>query len=237
MNRTLLVMGILTLCSLKAESYYKVDGYIRGSYQNHNVTDDRVYIDDAIGGKIHFQTASTDGISLGASIYGSQSLVHDDNRGLVPLRGENHKSYTIIGEAYIKGEFGQTLLNLGRQEIDTPFAQMDDIGMVPNTFEAFTLINRDIPNTTLFLGEISKMAGVGADTIDKFTKINNSKGMQVIGANYDGVENLSILAWYYRLKGAEIDKISYLEGNYEKEFGDYSYNFGLQYANQGHNIR
>ncbi len=233
MYKKIIMLTVLISGELMAST---VDGYIRGTYQNHDVKDDKVYIDDAIGGKIHFETASTDGVSLGASFYGSQALFHDDNQGLVPLRGENHKSYAIIGELYLKGKFGKTILNVGRQAIDTPFAQLDDIGMIPNTFEALTVVNSDISDTTLFLGQIQKMAGVDAEVVDRFTKVNGSKGMQVLGATYDGVENLSISGWYYRLKGAEVDNITYLEGNYESEFKNYGYSLGLQYANQGHNI-
>ncbi len=232
------VTGLLMFSAslLYADSNYEVDGYIRGTYEHHDVKEDRVYMDDAIGGKIHFEIAPTDGVSLGASLYGSQALFHDDNQALVPLRGENHKSYAIVGEAYLKGKFGKTVLNLGRQEIDTPFAQIDDIGIIPNSFEALTVVNHDISDTTLFLGHIQKMAGVDAEVVDRFTKINGSKGMQVIGATYDGVENLSLSSWYCRLKGAEVDNISYFEGNYESKFKNYGYSLGLQYANQGHNI-
>ncbi len=236
MTKEVVAVGLLTLGSLHAESNYTLDGYIRGSYQYHNVKNDKIYRDDALGGKIHFETAPTDGVSLGAGIYGTTALFNDDNRGLVPLRGDNHKSYGIVGEAYLKGEFGKNLIKLGRQEIETPFAQVDDIGMIPNTFEALTLINSDIKDTTIFLGEIQKMAGVDAEVIDKFTKLNGSKGMQVLGLTYEGIENLSLMSWYYRLSGGEIDTISYLEADYEQEFGSYGYSFGLQYAKQGHNI-
>jgi len=43
-------------------------------------------------------------------------MFNDDNHGLVPLRGESHKSYAILGEAYLKSEFGKSMLKVGRQE-------------------------------------------------------------------------------------------------------------------------
>ena len=212
----------------------KVDGYIRGSYQVHNVTDDRTYKDDAIGGKLHIQTGAFYGLTLGASIYSSNALFNDDNRGLVPLRGESHKSYTILGEAYIQLDFGKSMLKVGRQEIDTPFAQVDDIGMIPNTFESAIFENNDIEDTSIFLGQIQRMAGVDADVVDKFTKVNGSNNMQVLGMNYDGVQDLALGAWYYNLKDGEIDSIAYLEANYEKELGAMTYGVGLQYAKESY---
>ena len=229
----LLLLNMLTVDAV-ANKETLVDGYVRGTYQHHDVKDDRVYKDDAIGGKLHFETASTDGVSLGASYYGTTEVFNDDNKGLIPLRGESHKSYAILGELYLKYESENSMLKVGRQEIDTPFAQTDDIGMIPNTFESAIFTNKGIEGTTIFLGQINKMAGVDAEVVDKFTKVNGSKNMQVVGVTYEGVENLALSGWYYRLKGGDIDKISYLEANYQDDFANYSYELGVQYSKQSH---
>ena len=209
-----------------------VDGYVRAGYEMHNVKDDDTFNDGALGGKLHIETAAISGISIGASFYTSNSFGSEDNRGLVPFRGEVAHSYVLLGEAYLKAQFGNTTLKLGRQEIDTPFAQTDDIGMVPNTFEAYTVVNKDIPDTTLFLGQIQKMAGVDAEVVDTFTRVNGNHHMQVVGINYDGIENTHINAWYYRLKDAQIDSIAYVESSYEGAAKGLGYSLGLQYAKQ-----
>ncbi len=208
----------------------KTSGYLRTAYEIHAVEKSDTFKDGAIGGKLHIETGTYEGISLGTSFYTSNALGSDDNQGLVPFRGEVANSYTILGEAYIQGMWGNTLVKVGRQEIDTPFAQADDIGMVPNTFEAYILQNSDIPNTTLFLGQIQKMAGVDAEVVDAFTPVNGDNHMQVIGATYEGLENLTLSAWYYRMKDAKIDSIAYMEANYETEH----YSIGLQVAKQGY---
>ena len=233
-----LSLMLCSILSVEAESLSsaleqtKVDGYVRATYQVHDVEDDRTYRDDALGGKLHLETGAFYGVSLGASLYSSNALFNDDNRGLVPLRGESHKSYTILGEAYMKLDFGKSRLKVGRQEIDTPFAQVDDIGMIPNTFEAVIFENRDIADTTLFLGQIQKMAGVDAEVVDDFTNLNGSNHMQVLGVSYGGIKDLSLGAWYYNLKDAQIDSIAYVEANYEKELGAMTYGVGLQYAGE-----
>ena len=231
---------LLSILSVEAESLSdalmqtKVEGYLRGTYQSHNVKEDRTYKDDAIGGKLHFETGAFYGVTLGASLYSSNALFNDDNKGLVPLRGENHKSYTILGEAYLQLDFGKSMLKVGRQEIETPFAQVDDIGMIPNTFESAIFENRDIVDTTIFLGQIQRMAGVDAEVVDEFTNVNGSKHMQVLGVSYEGVKNLTLDAWYYNLKDGEIDSIAYLEANYEQELGAMTYGVGLQYAKESY---
>jgi len=207
-----------------------VNGYIRSAYERHALKSDKTFEDGAIGGKLQLQTHSYYGISLGSSFYASNALGSSDNRGLVPFRGEVANSYAILGEAYIQIDFGKTYIKLGRQEIETPFAQMDDIGMVPNTFEAYILENKDIPDTTLFLGQIQKMAGVDADVVDKFTPINGNENMQVLGVTYEGLEDVMLTAWYYRIKNAQVDAIAYVEASYEKE----NYSLGVQYAHQSY---
>lgn len=232
----MLLLSTLTIDAVAGKETV-VDGYVRGTYQSHDVKDDRVYKDDAIGGKLHFETASTDGVSLGASYYGTTEVVNDDNGGLIPLRGETHKSYGILGELYLKYESENSLLKVGRQEIDTPFAQTDDIGMIPNTFESAIFTNKSIKDTTIFLGQVNKMAGVDAEVIDKFTKVNGSNNMQIVGICYEGLENMTLAGWYNKLKGAEIEKIVYLEANYGKELNrNYSYTLGLQYAKESYAV-
>ncbi len=232
---TLLFSSVALEASSLEEAFKnaKVDGYIRGAYQSHNIKDNKTYTDGAIGGKLHIETAPISNINAGASFYTSNRVNSSDNRGLVPFRGEDKSSYSILGEAYLKGELGNnSLLKIGRQEIDTPFAQTDDIGVVPNTFEGAVFTNRDIEDTTIFLAQIQKMAGVDAETVDSFTKINKNRGMQSLGVVYKGFKDLSISGWYYNLDRAEISSISYLEAIYENSYNNLSYGFGVQYANE-----
>jgi len=230
------VIGALAIAIMgsQAENLVNVDGYLRGTYQAHDVKGDRTYKDDALGGKLHINTAKVDGVSLGVSFYTSNSIINSENRGLVSLRGESHKSYTLLGEAYLKAESKRSLFKIGRQELDTPFADRDDIGMIPNTFEAAIFETKEIENTTIFLGQLQKMAGVDAKEIDRFTKINGSKNMQVLGVTYEGISSLTLAGWYYNLKGAEVDKIAYLEATYEKELEQITYQLALQYANESY---
>jgi len=237
MKRSLYIIGLLSLLNARDfKNETVVDGYVRGTYQSHDVVGDRVYRDDAIGGKLHFETASTDGVSLGASLYTTTSVFNDDNEGLVPLRGENHKSYAILGELYLNAKFGKSELKVGRQELETPFAQMDDVGMIPNTFEAVMFYNHGIKDTTIILGHIRKMAGVDAKVVDKFTQVNGSKGMQVLGVIYQGIDKFALSGWYYKLKNAKVDKISYFEALYEEDFGNYAFDMGLQYARENYRV-
>ena len=83
---------------------------------------------------------------MGASGYAVTSVFSNDNNPLIRLRGEYSNAYAILGELYLKVKFGNTELKIGRQELNTPFADMDDGGMVPNTFEALSVLNTDVEN-------------------------------------------------------------------------------------------
>ena len=214
-----------------------VNGYVRAGYDIHHIKKNHTFKDGALGGKLHLETAVFNNINVGASFYTSNSIGPSDNRGLVPFRGEIENSYTIMGEAYIKATFGNTILKFGRQEIDTPFAGTDDIGMVPNTFEAYILKNKDILNTTLFVGQIQKMAGVDAEIVDAFTRINSHNNMQTIGLSYNGIKNVQLAAWYYHLKDADIDNISYIEATYSESKKHIDYTLGVQYAKQTYSTK
>ena len=231
---SLMIMTIVTNANILTNAFENatVDGYVRAAYEVHNVKEDETFKDGAAGGKLHIETAPISGISLVSSFYTSNSFGSADNRGLVPFRGEVAHSYSILGEAYFKALLGNTTLTLGRQEIETPFAQVDDIGLVPNTFEAYVLENKDIPDTTLFLGQIQKMAGVDAEVVDQFTRLNGTNNMQVLGVTYEGFKNLTLNTWYYHLKDAQIDSITYLEASYKDAFNGMGYELGIQYAKQ-----
>jgi hypothetical protein len=221
-----------TSAEAEAFSFIKtVNGYIRAGYQNTDISGDTDYTDIALGGKLHIETASWNGISAGASFYTTNSIGEDEGylsgAGMAFFDGSGN-SYSILGESYLQGEWGNTTLKAGRQEIDTPFADTDDIGMIVNTFEAVTLVNTDIKDTTLVLAQVQKMAGVDAEVPGEFTKLNGDDGVQVFGATYEGIEGLSLSGWYYHAN--DLIKVPYLEATYEANLDEVTLGLGAQYA-------
>jgi len=206
------------------------EGNIRAGYQNQtpqsNDVSDNEY---AFGLNLHFETASYHGLQVGATLFSSYGNGKEGFEG-VPFFDENNDDYAILGEAYLKGTFSNTAFILGRQSFDTPFADRDDIGMVPNTFEAYTLLNRDLKDTTVFLSQVQKWSGVDSDVPGRFTELNGDKGMQVLGLTYEGWSNIMLSGWFYNL--SDEVKITYLEAEYEDETDQYTYGGRAQYAYQ-----
>ena len=230
------VLLISTLNIIYADTFIDaVEGYVRSGVQITDIKHDDTYTDIALGGKLHIDTKAFYGINAAASLYTTNALGKQEGNGIPFFDADNH-SYTILGEAYLKGKWENTTLTVGRQEIDTPFADTDNIGMIPNTFEAAMLVSQITEDTTMTLGHLHKMAGVDAPYPSEFTRINDDQGVQLLGVSYEGISNLVLSAWDYRLNRYETDNIAYFEADYENKYNDFTYGVNLQYALQNAQI-
>lgn len=223
------VLGTVLTVSLYAqglESAFKnatTDGYIRAGFQHQDEGE------LSIGGKLHLQTAPIAGMSFGTSFYTTNGINDKYNDGIA-FFSTDQRSYSILGEAYIQAEIQNTFLKVGRQELDTPYADTDDIGMVPNTFEGLSVVNNDIEDTTIVLAHLQKMSGVDADISEKFTKINSSDGVQAVGIIYEGFEDITLNGWFYN--ASDFAKLTYLEADYARSFGKVNVGAAGQYTIQ-----
>ena len=157
------------------------------------------------------------------------------------------KPYTVMGEAFVEYKYGSTKLKFGRQEIDTPFISTYDYRIIPNLFEAYTLTNQDIKDTTITVAYVAKMSGLdgvvsfkdfesmseqtytslmldennkidtGYDIIN-VSKISSHQGVVVIGLAKEGSPRFQI--WNYYCKDV-------LNGTY----ADIAYTSSLDKAN------
>jgi len=203
------------------------DGYIRFGFEHHDQA--KSTQDSVIGAKVKYETGALVGIKAGVGFYTVQGLGIKHNEG-VPFFSAENKSYTILGEAYLSGKYQNSFLKVGRQVIDTPFMDSDDIGMIPNLFEAYTFSNTDIKDTLIILSHVTKMSGVDAEVVEAFTKLNGSDGVQMIGAIHEGIENIALQAWYYHIN--DNADLMYLEAGYDGSYGEGVYNISAQYALQ-----
>lgn len=177
----------------------------------------------AFGGKLGYISPAWNGLSGGATFYATSELFDDENGDFF---SSESGSYAILGEAYIQADYGNTMLRLGRFELDTPHADTDDIRMIPNTFQGLLLSNSDIDDTTLYLTHLDKWAGVDADLPERFQELNSDDGVTAAGAVYEGVKNLALQSWYYH--GNDFAKLLYLEAIYESE----CFSVGVQFSSQ-----
>lgn len=186
--------GVDTLAAAFSEG--KFTGGVRALYSSSNFDsngafDDRYAV--AAGFRLSYETAPLYGIQAKASLYSVSGMgLNSDNPNKVDsvyfeneqrggsntqsVYGTSAESYAVLGEAYLKAAFGKTFVQVGRMEIDAPFASSHDIYVVPNTFEALQIVNVDIPNTTLVLAHASKMSG--PDMIQSNSFAGSSSGIK-----------------------------------------------------------
>ncbi|MEJ2618849.1 MAG: OprD family outer membrane porin [Candidatus Thiodiazotropha sp.] len=177
----------------------------------------------AIGGYLGYITPTRYGMSAGVTFYTTGELFDDENGDF--FSSEND-SYSILGQAYLQGEYLKSRLKLGRFELDTPHADRDDIRMVPNTFQGVQFTNHDLPDTTLHLIHLDKWAGIDTDIPERFQEVNGDHGITALGALYEGVEQLTAQAWYYR--GSDYASLIYLDAVYQSD----DYTVGMQFGSQ-----
>lgn len=232
----------------------KASGQIRAMYIGSDVdtgTDSSAF---ALGGKLAYETAPLYGISAGAAFYTTNDLgTKDKNAAKVDgsLYDENSKSYTLLGQAYLVGQFAKTTVKVGRQQIDTPLAGSDDLRMVPNLFEAALVINTDLPNTTLIGGYVSRMAGWDSlsdkSRISQFQSMSRAalggavdasvkgthvgdNGVYVLAGVNNSVKDLTLQAWEYY--AVDVVNAVYLQADYKLGVAkDVSLNLAGQFYN------
>jgi imipenem/basic amino acid-specific outer membrane pore len=184
---------------------------------------------NAIGGYLKYETADYKGLSLGAAFYTTNGFALEspktDYTKVDPtLLGPNNDSYSMLGEAYVQFKYENTTFKGGRQKLNTPLAGSDDARMLPNLFEAYLLVNTDLPDTTLVAGHVTRFAqgtfgrvyngGILAvtsgysmvdsrDQVGSFVNMGtyaigqSTNGVSVVSATYTGVKNLKVQLWDY----------------------------------------
>jgi len=190
-----------------------VDGKIRLGYikqDNHADGVPSTYA-TSLGGQFKYETAKLYHISVAATVFISQkisSLSGDKNKGEVngDFFDANQDSFTYLGEAYIDYGYKNVHLRIGRQKLDTPLNDRDDIRMLPNTFEAAMAGFGGITDTILVAGYINSWAGYDSgDDISKFkdlpgdvdTSGKHGKGVILAGVMNESIDNVELQAWYY----------------------------------------
>lgn len=214
----------------------KVSGQIRAAYINQDNALDADTYATSIGGILKYETAAWNDIKLGIAGYTSQKIdfaTGNNESANNDFFGNNAKSYIYLGEAYIDYSTDDFALRVGRQQIDTPFAQTDDIRMLPNTFEAAFATYKVADEVTLLGGYLKRFAGYDSgNDISEFKKLDgvDSNGALVLGVVNESVENLAVQGWYYGINN--VTNILYTDATYSVALNE---SMGLEFAGQfGH---
>lgn len=215
--------GILNVPAFANDTKSGVFGNLRAGYIS---SEDSVGVDTeatAVGGSLGYISPSLNGLSAGATFFTAQNINNGDECSYFD---SSCNGFSLLGRAFIQGDFGNSMIRAGRFGIDTPFADTDDIRIIPNSFQGILITNGDIPDTTVYATHLTRWSGVDAPVPEKFTDMNSNDGINVVGVVYEGIENTVVQGWYY--KGNDFGSISYLEAAYETD----RFSVGAQYTSQ-----
>jgi len=183
----------------------KVTGEFRNFYYDRDYDQSPKRQDIASGGMLYFRTSPLKGISAGITFYTGHDLLGLNDSGndvyglLAKDENGNHESFTVLAESFLQAEFFDTTIKLGRQELETPFVNGDDNRLVPQTTEAYTLVNKSIPSVMLTASYVAKMKGKASTEfvgMTEYAEIEGGNEPVIIGGLvFDGVDNLSLQVW------------------------------------------
>lgn len=120
-----------------------------------------------LGGSIIAKTGFYNGFGATVGFYGTTQLLDDNTLpgGITNFGKAGKDTYRtradgteanigVFAEAFLEYKNGKTNVKIGRQGIDSMMLATNDTKMIPNTFEAAVIENKDIPNTTVRAGYI-----------------------------------------------------------------------------------
>jgi hypothetical protein len=187
------------------------------------------------GGMINFESGRLwETISFGAEAFLSAPINASDSKPGTGLLEPIQDPIAVIGQAFVRGTFGEQVVTLGRQRIDKPFLNGNESRMLPNTFEAATWDGR-WQQGRFFVGYVDKLKVRNSDEFISMGRragvAGSDEGLWELGGRYEwGGGN------YFGLISSIVPDIlattySELDMRWDRA-GDWSFRFGAQLADQ-----
>lgn len=183
----------------------------------------------ANGGSLNFVTDSYNGLVLGATFQTSHVTSKDDKDG--KTAGSMDAQGSVLSESYLQYTYENTTFKGGRQFVKTPLLAGSGSRLIKEAFEAYLLVNTDIPDTTLVAGVVTKYqtrtdkSSYGDNSFVKFDSNGTGEpgdfykigedGVRTLYLKNNSISNLTIQAQY-------ADVVDVAVGIY----ADAKYNFG-----------
>lgn len=211
-----------------------VEGLVRLGVINQNNEASIDTYATALGGILKYETPVWNNLKLGAAGYVSQKLnvgtgSRDTGKRNSDFFDVEGKSYTYLGEAYMDYDANDLNIRIGRQRMDTPMINTDEVRMLLNTFEAAMATYSGFDKTTLTAGFVKRWAGYDSprghnDSMNEFKKFgetHESIGTYVVGISNESINNLVFQGWFYSID--EVTDVSYTDAMYKIVYSDRKY--------------
>ena len=208
----------------------KVSGRLRVSGIGYQIDNSEDNYATAVGGNIKYALATWNG--FGGGVRFSTAYDVDTLSG----EGVHHNSeyassdgdYITMSEAYIDFSYDALTLRAGRQSLDTPLVDTDDIRIVANSFNGYTATYK-IGHVEMMAGYLDEWQGSDADLDGEW--IDMGDGVAFGGATLLH-ENLDANLWYYNMSGSNNSLYLDITGHLHIDGDEVVLNGGVQYLHQ-----
>ena len=177
-----------------------------------------------------------DRVRFNASVYTTQRAYGPGDKDGTLLLKEGQQGFTVLGKANVELKLGEDIsAKLYRQSFNLPYLNRNDGRMVPNTFEAYSLVGKPVNSLAFLLSHVRQMK---RRERDDFTSMSEAAGfkdrdepLSVGAVRYDFTDDINIgatsqYAW-------EFMNTLYTEANAVWSFrDDWALRLGGQYTDQ-----
>ena len=183
----------------------------------------------AIGGELKYELATFNGFGGGIALNTTNDIdtLTGDGQKYNSNLSTKDGSYSELTQAYLEYSSKNFSLRAGRQTLDTPLADSDDIRMVPNRFEAI-VASYNVEDLTFIFADVLRWNGVDAG-LEKGWSKTGEDGTYTFAFIYEK-ETLNLSAWYYDV--TKIASAYYLEASETLPLKAIEFTLGIQYLNQ-----
>lgn len=221
------------------EGKFSVDA--RVFYFNRDFADSTSTIESlTAGGILKYESADFYGVKAGVAAYSSNRIggFIDADKGASSgnLEAGTGDNLNFIGEAYLQYNVDKTMVKVGRQQLNTPILNKNDVRTIPTVYEAAIVENKNIANTTIQLGYVVSQTGFGSkfNDFDKNEANWGDSGLASLYVTNNSFKPLKVRAQYikmisddYTTGGAKTDiaytDYKYLDFKYSVPFGKKTY--------------
>jgi len=229
---TAMVLASSSYANETAKELGKTSGELRflsSGYNNDNATNTYA---TAVGMQLKYELNQYKGFGGGVAFQTSHDInfaTGDGAKQNDELSGQKG-SYTELTQAYVEYNYQKLNLRFGRQIIDTPLADSDDIRMIFDTFEAY-IASYEMDKFSFMGGYLRKWQGVDASLDNHWVKTGKD------GTFFGGVtftnDYVEANGWIYNIsKGTDANTAFYVDviGNYT--YNDIIFHTGMQYLGE-----
>jgi len=182
----------------------KVTAQIRTMYSGINTKGTTDIYATALGGFLKYELAEYKGFNAGVEFVTARDIESLSGEGASrnDALSSSATEYTQMSEAYINYRYDALNIRVGKQSIDTPLADSDDIRIVANSFEAY-IATYELKNFSFMGGAILSWQGTDAG-LDAPWQKTGEDGTYFGGVSYSD-ERVDASLWYYNINGVAGD--------------------------------